>query len=383
MDGRRLPKDLVERVLPHNLLEYANATGWQLVRAPIDGVVVIRRGAAEALVPTTDEFADRTERVGQAVATIARAQARSPRELLTELLMPPADMLRFRVKAESTRLGFLPLSDAGDLFEACRSSLMAAACMVVEPKRHYPRLSRKEAGSFLQDCRIGAERGSFVATVACPLDAGETASSSISQLTFGEPWAKRSATFSRRVVETVMRASHTLSKALEEDTLDSVASEPVDSTSLSSNFCDAIGSMDPGADDIELVLEAELSPLIAPPTDFPARFVWTTKQLRLIAGLASRLRPAEEATRVRTFIGLVDSLHGGPIEENLVGGGIVVALPPDEGRQRRVRLDLYPDDYRSACDAHKLAQYVQFKGLLKPGGRIGAVERVQDFRVMP
>ena len=49
--------------------------------------------------------------------------------------------------------------------------LLSEAHSVLVPQPYHPRMSRSEAEDFLSRCRLGqTDRGSFVLTVACPLD---------------------------------------------------------------------------------------------------------------------------------------------------------------------------------------------------------------------
>src|SRR5262249_58260365 len=87
------------RVPPRALRLYAEALGWKRVPKINGGIAVYHRPDSDAhqvIVPLDEEFDDYGDRVVEAVRRLADFEKRPAGEVLSHLLLPPADVLRFR-----------------------------------------------------------------------------------------------------------------------------------------------------------------------------------------------------------------------------------------------------------------------------------------------
>lgn len=379
-----LPLDLASLVRPADVKLYLSTTGWAAVHTIPDRMIVYRRGdgldAPEVVVPLAQDFLDYADRVAEAVWSIAVFEHRPARNLLTELLIPAADILRFRMETPKQVGSFLPFETAVELIGGCRKSLLAAACTVVQPQRHHPRLSRAEAETFLQACRLGTERGSFVATVQCPLATKSAIGPQLSFSAFGP--VKDS--FTRKVVKTVMQSAQKIVEAIEGGTVDSILQDDENKEGaliISSNICDGLAAMEPKHfPDGQVHIEAAWSRLLEPGEDAPTQVTLQSAHFPAIQALATALRPAPPAKKESVFIGRVDQLHGQPGEDALVGGDIVLTFQTEDADVVRARVFLPPNFYEIACDAHKLGHYVRVYGILERTGRIGRIQEPKGFQ---
>ena len=125
-------------------------------------------------VSLSDDDIDLDDARASAVEEVARFEARPAAEVLQDLLRLRADRLRFAVESRETADGSIGIEDAIALLSGSREALLAAACSVRRSQRFHPRMSLREAESFVRSCRFGqTERGSFMVTVECALDADE------------------------------------------------------------------------------------------------------------------------------------------------------------------------------------------------------------------
>jgi hypothetical protein len=110
--------------------------------------------------------------MARAITVLADFEERPVHELLADLLLPDSDVLRFQESSPSAAAGDVPFDHGLSLLNGARKTLLAAACSTLRPASFHRRMSLTEAEQFLQRCRLGqTERGSFIITVACPLDA--------------------------------------------------------------------------------------------------------------------------------------------------------------------------------------------------------------------
>ena len=185
----------------------------------INGKIAVYRNPEAPLrqlvVPQDEQLDDYTDRIAEAMQRLAEFEKRPVREVLNQLLLPPADVLRFREVSPEAEAGLLPLNHAARMrlqngvIVACYRAL-ASWCRV--PTIHGSQRAHRDGSFRCRACRLGqTERGSFVLTVACPLDlqAGLFGPN-------GEP-------FTRRVTVLLMAALQDLSQGIDAARLDALA----------------------------------------------------------------------------------------------------------------------------------------------------------------
>src|SRR5262245_4332739 len=111
-----LPSDVAQRVAPRALRTYATSLGWQPVpNGKRSEIAIFHRPDSrlhQVLVPTDETLSDYGEMVTEAVGKLAEYEKRPAREVLEHLLLPPADVLRFREVSPDAEAGSLPLEHA-------------------------------------------------------------------------------------------------------------------------------------------------------------------------------------------------------------------------------------------------------------------------------
>ena len=122
--------------------------------------------------------------------------------------------------------------------------MLAAACGVLVPRRHHPRLSRGEAEQLLKACRFGqTERGSFAVAISCPLDAVDTPLSTQDSVPFARETTQLLMSSAERILNAILRDD-------EESILDPESAGPT----ISSNFCQALLQMQPPQEQSSLTI---------------------------------------------------------------------------------------------------------------------------------
>ena len=375
-----VPLGLAQRVRASDLERLAQVHGWRRLPDGLQGVGILRRdddATAEILVPEDRTFLDYADRMAEAVRRLAESITRPPREVLSELIMPAGDLLRFRVNNPSTAVGFLAFPEAMELLQSCKQSLMAAACTVLKPQKYFARLWTAETDEFMDSCKLGTERGSFVATVLCPLYGSSVMKG---QLPIPASGREIEETFSRKVVTTVIRSTVAIVDAIENDRIDTLIEQKGFPVTVSANICEALAhTQGVVTENCPLVIEAQLSPLIPFASSLPRRMELRREHFSALRSIASSLRPPLKPKESH-FVGHVISLTGQPGVDDLVGGDIILAFQDDAARLTKARITLAPAEYRVAGIAHLEGHYVSVHGLLEQGPRVGRIESPTDFK---
>lgn len=398
MSYKGLPEQLVARINSVDARGYAIASGWR--RLPgINGKVAVYNHPSsdldQLIVPLDAGLSDYGQRMAEVVANLAEKEGRPATEILDDLLLPPSDVLRFRIDEPGSRAGSLPLDQGIELLTGARKALLSAACSVIQPQPFHSRLSRAEAEQLVRSSTLGqTERGSFTAVISCPLEAGPGPRAVLPPTptfpTFGEPDIEptprqeaddQSRTpFTRQVTSLLMRSVVRITSALDGDDPDSLLNSEGHEAPLSSNFCEALLDMRPVGERSSLRLAATWSRSLLPPAKAPPP---SMVQLRreyfpAIERLAGHLRPTREP-QVSHFIGIVDSLHGNPDEDGLVRGEVQLLILNQE-EMTRARVTLNANDYHTALEAHGVGGYVSLNGVLFRGDRVHRIVEVTNFK---
>jgi hypothetical protein len=90
---------------------------------------------------------------------------------------------------------------------------------------------------------------------------------------------------------------------------------------------------------------------------------------------------ASHQSSVEPFVGLVDALLGDPDENGQVSGEVQLLILNQE-EARKARVNLGPDDYHKAWEAHGVGGYVQLHGILILGDRVHRIENVSNFKFL-
>jgi hypothetical protein len=375
MPYKGLPENLVARVTPGDVERYAQATGW--VRVPeVNGQIVVYRHPSsevdQLVVPLVPEFDDYGRRMAEVVSRLAETEARPALEVLDDLLLPPADVLRFRITGPSTEQDSLPLERGIGLLAGVKKSLLAAACSVIRPQAFHPRLSRAEANQFVEACRLGqTERGSFTVTVVCPLSPVDSPTPLLEDTPFG-----------RQVTRLLVRSVAAIAEAPANDP-DRLLHPVPAAAPLSANLCEGLLDMQPGAERATLTLGVTWARTLPPPAGerLPNTVHLRQEQFPLIGQLAQRLRPSAEPQQ-QVFAGFVEELRGVPGEDGRVQGEVGLSLIDPEGETLRAKAVLDADAYDQALEAHRHTLLVHLQGVLRRGFRTHRVDPVADFQVI-
>jgi len=402
MNYKGLPEQLVARINSVDARGYALASGWRRLPGVNGKVAVYNHPTSDLdqlIVPLDAGLSDYARRMAEVVSNLAEKEGRPASEILDDLLMPPSDVLRFRIDEPGSQAGFLPLDQGIDLLTGAKRALLSAACSVIQPQPFHPRLSRAEAEQLVRSSTLGqTERGSFTAVISCPLEAGPHAAPPPPPPPpplplfpkAGEPDIEPTprqeaddlsrTPFTRQVTSLLMRSVARITSALDGDDPDSLLNVEGNQAPLSSNFCDALLTMQPVGERSSLRLAATWSRLLLPPAQAPppSTVLLRREYFPAIENLAVRLRPVREP-QVAHIIGMVDSLDGNPDEDGLVLGEVQLLIFNQE-ETTRARVTLNAKDYRTALETHGVAGYVSLNGVLIRGDRVHRIVDVANFK---
>lgn len=370
-------------IAPTELRDFLKSGGWTVVEEALGARLYAFVNDAfprrQLIFPMDLSAPDYDDSIVGVYEKLADLTGQTVAELRNRTQSIKDDVLRLRVYTHGNEDHVLPLNFAATLVQNTEKLLKAAACTVLRPRAHHPKLSLSDAVHLVERVRFAqTEAGSFVLRVACPLHAIESQGSLPSE----DP----DAPFVRQVTACVQRGLSRLATAIEADRLDALvddmkrAAAPV----LSSNLCEAVSgmhdeivgnSLDVGFDWSALhpVKDAALRRTVRIQRDYFARIEEVRRELRAV-----------ERHEEGPFIGTVERLDGDLNPDGLRSGEVILSLLlPDEDETVRARAMLSAEDYRKASQAHMTNNaYVRVLGRLRPGRQPRQLTDVTRFEVI-
>ena len=168
-------------VAPTDLRDYLKSCGWSVLDLALkDRLYVMessrypRRQLVFPMDLTAPDYRDALELVFEKFADLTGLRQEVMRGKIQALR---DDVLRLRITSEDNDTA-LPLGFAATLVQNTEKLLKVAACTVLRPRMHHPRLTLAEASQLVEKARFQqTEVGSFVLKVACPVQALEVQAS--------------------------------------------------------------------------------------------------------------------------------------------------------------------------------------------------------------
>ncbi len=225
-----------------NLVAYLRAKGW---REEVGFPTAVSWGKQtesgtkyEVLLPVSDEVRDYSLRLAEIVATLEVVESRSQVEIVRDLTLASADVLRFTLPVPDDAES-VPLTDGVALVENARSLLFSAATTTVMPRRVLPPRRPAEAIEYIHRVRLGhTERGSYVVTIVSPVAPLLTPGAPGLLEMMGEPFPRRVTTTLALALVATKRAA---ADAASSGSFD--AFEAAVASGVSANLFDAIVGM--------------------------------------------------------------------------------------------------------------------------------------------
>lgn len=372
MQASDLPRSETRLIAPRVLRSYAEGLGWSKVDG-VNGFISAysspRERNRQLIVPLDEKLDDYADRTAEAVVRLAEFEGRPAREVLDQLLSPPADVLSFQICNPATEAGSIPLEQGEAAIDGVRTGLLAVAHSVEKPQAYYPRLGRDIAKQFLNRCRMTTGRGSFVLSVACLLDQ-DPALTGIES----EPFTRRVTTLFIDTLAALASASR-LSDA-------TPLTDSAKSPGVSANLCESLLQLWPSGDRAHVTVSAIWSRTRLPRKRNAVETVRLDQEVfELAEVLAPRLR-SQPQPDIGWFFGFVEELRGeAPTHEPRPSGEVRLKLHLKD-EEFRVKADLTADEYAIAAQAHLNSQPIGLRGELHRMPRLSRVEKVTQFQLI-
>jgi hypothetical protein len=364
-------------IKPLEVAAYLRASGWRQVTEASQrwATWLLKQGSEEFEIglPLDDTLRDFVQRMGDVLATLEAVEERSQLEIIRDLLVGSADVVRLRLADKELADGSVPIDDGAQFVQRTRDLVLAAACATVSPRVYYPSRKPNQAVEYVRKARLGqTEQGSFVVTVISRV-APSLVPASGQLFEAEEP-------FERRVIETLANSLSAVRRAAESAVSTGGVSSFVEAVprGVSANLCDAIVGMFSTGESTRGVEFDFTWSRSRPQTDsaIPHKVILPSDVVPII-GEASRYfketSPREEF-ELRGAVVKLERAEGSPT------GRITVLGFVDE-QLRRISIELNDPEYHKAVGAHDQERPVVCYGQLMREGKSHRLLSPYDFSV--
>lgn len=366
-----------------DLRDYTKLLGWSFIPEAIKDKLFVannpnfsRRQINFPIEATAPDYA---EAIQLTISKIAQLQDKTIATVIAEIQELKDDTLRFRVIDSRKEESFIPLSYAVSAINGAKELFVSAACSVLKPQSHHPRMNRSEALKLIEKSRFRhTEKGSFILKVSSPLKAVDIQANLFSDETMP---------FVRQTTLTINKGLYQLVSAIQTDTLTQLVDEIKNGSNpyISSNLCKAVTNFQEQHEDFDLWVEFNFAGSLALPANmFVANEVKVQNDyFSRIDDVRRELRNTEQQKRKEdVFMSTVELLAGEIGDDGLRSGEIILNLL-QEDEIIKAKTILNSEQYIKADKAHMTSgAYIKIKGKLHPGNQPRNLTDVSLFELI-
>lgn len=369
-------------ITPTDLRDYAKSLGWQLLpQAVNDGLYVLsnpNHRSRQLVFPLNSDAPDYLDSIEISLNKLSELSGASLESTIAAVNEIKDDTLRLRVVDSRNEQRFIPLSYAANAINGARELFLSAACSVLKPQFHHPRLSRTEALLLVDKAKFRhTEHGSFVLKVSSPVNALEYQGNLFDE---GMP-------FARQTTLTINQGLAELVNAIEADTLsnlvEGIKEDP--KPKVSSNLCKAIVSFQEERGDFDLFVNFNWAGLLPIPGNIIVNNTIKIQKdyFSRIDEVRKELRNTEQQNKQEDlFIATVEHLAGEIGSDGKRAGDVILNLYQDD-EIIKARINLTSDQYILADEAHmNPGIYIKIKGRLHPGNQPRNISDLDTFELL-
>ncbi|GDX40362.1 hypothetical protein LBMAG21_06540 [Armatimonadota bacterium] len=369
---------------PTDLASYLRSRGWKQNSQGEGTSSVWELGSGgesdvEILLPLNPAYRDYSVRVADILETLEIMEKRSQMDILADIQVSTADVIRIQLQNSAYENGSVPLEDGVRFVEHTRDMLLAAACATLQPKAIYPARKPSEAMSYLSRVRLAqTERGSYVLAVHSPVpprlstdgQRGLFPEEALSSLT-EDP-------LERRVTLTLSKSLSKTKYAVEQAVATSNLTPFTEAVpfGVSANLCEALAGLVSQERSQSLSIRMSWASVRTVSPETPNAFHITADTAPTLKEAARLLREIAPRDDFELF-GMVVALR----RESEATNRVTVATVVDE-KPRYVALELSPDEYQLAIRAHESETPIRCEGELVREGRSFRLRSPRSFMLL-
>jgi len=373
---REVKRQTAKGITPFNACKYLKSKGWSLVEGnPRDDLYLFNHKKyrpKQIIIPKSNDYELYPDDILLAVSRLEEIEQRDSTTILSQLLNPDADILRYRIQSPQAAKGTLSLSVADRFIKSVISSLKASVCDVYSKQLQHATMGNKRVARLLERAQFGqTEVGSFVVKIVAPLDnldgVGDSAEMNDGGIRAG--------------IVHLMTSASSIVDTVEKGNINTFVRSGLKKPPFSTNLVHSLVDMQLW-EDATVEISSEWAPLLPVEKPVPSKVVIAPEYFADIERIAFAFTPPQEECRSDFYIGFVSELCGETDEQGAKFGEVMIQVTTKEGDTFPVSVNLPAQQHATAIRCYENNYPVTFSGkLIRKGGRRREVIDISHFNV--
>lgn len=366
-------------ITPASIEKYLSFTGWKRDTSFANPKLMVfqndNEGNLRIAVPATTAISDYITRVYDLILTLSSLTDCAENDIIASLKSAYTDRMQFRIIAESSKNGKIPLDYAARCIEGLKELVLYAACAEEKACPICVRTFNNAKVNLDKFQFEQTEIGSFIFNVGV-----QVADEDNEQLFLPEVNPQPYEPPEHRIVKRIEKAILQIDDVAERKITMSNLVENAYEEGITANMCDAISMLKPEDGDIELETSIHYAEAITRAVIPPTVRKFDNIHFALVDDISRRYKDCTliEDVTLRGMINML-SKSASAAEE---GENTVRLFTKIEGKSRAVTLHLSPENHTLACDAYRDDREVEVSGVIDKSGKYWFFSEVNSFRVI-
>lgn len=366
-------------ITPASIEKYLSFTGWKRDTSFANHKLMVFQNDTEGnlriAVPATTAISDYIARVYDLILTLSSLTDCAENDIIASLKSAYTDRMQFRIIAESSKNGKIPLDYAARCIEGLKELVLYAACAEEKACPVCVRTFNNAKVNLDKFQFEQTEIGSFIFNVGV-----QVADEDNEQLFLPEVNPQPYEPPEHRIVKRIEKAILQIDDVAERKITMSNLVENAYEEGITANMCDAISMLKPEDGDIELETSIHYAEAITRAVIPPTVRKFDNIHFALVDDISRRYKDCTliEDVTLRGMINML-SKSASAAEE---GENTVRLFTKIEGKPRAVTLHLSPENHTLACDAYRDDREVEVSGVIDKSGKYWFFSEVNSFRVI-
>lgn len=321
----------------------------------------------EIVIPLNRNFIDYKTSIKNILEKISAYQDRNIEYVINDLIIPPSDIIRFRVVNEGTENGLISFHDGFNLLENAKKSLYATACDIVAPSIYHKKLYSKSANQFIDSCYLGqTERGSFIASIVCPFINSSREENAVQLSLFNEEEVLETS-LTRTITKKFIKSLHEVKSNIEIGNYDFLE-EQVNADQISVNFLESIVELSEYGEKDQIDISVSWTNHIEKIHDLPSEITFTKDYIQPLEYIIEKYIPKDDGI-LGSFVGKISKAEANPDIDKRNSGEVTFNFINDLDKAVKARVNLSSEQFSDALIAMKMGQNVKIDGQLISEGK--------------
>lgn len=332
---------------------YLTVKSWQIA-FELEYAIIWQREFGHQILEITlpkPSAEDSNEVLNKTLEKLAKIEGKTIETLKLNIVNQYTDNLSIRVVGESIKNGTIPLDEGVKLFEKTKHLVNALALSAKKKKAFFGNNSGgKNVTEFMSQVRLGQTQiGSYIVNLSYPVENIEVKE---------QNEIIQAISFSRSVSHNLVNSLTKLKEKITHYDHNPTSFAELIPEGVSHNLCEAIIGLSGSEQQREVEIKLKvggISDEAMSSETFNIRFA--QNEIKVVQ-IASKYYQGEYTLQHYEVIGKIVGLHS----SNLAEGGYIQVPCKIEDKTVEIRIDLSPEQYQLATEAHKTGQQIRCKG---------------------